>query len=188
MSDEMEQRPGLMAGQLTGAELKRWYWLRSELADLARQIGISPLGSKEELTCRLALALDGVPVPVPDPSRRRTPGRQLAGSVDLATVIPVGQLSSQLLREFFQAQIGSRFRFDGAMRAFIANNPGQTLGDAVAYWYTSRSREQKPIEPQFELNRFTRQWHLDHPGGSRVELLQAWSAYHSRPVDDRPRA
>ena len=188
MSDEIEQRPELTARRLTGAELQRWYWLRSELADLARQMRISPSGSKQELTARLALALDGVPVPVPNSSRRRTPARQLTGPVDLATVIPVGQRSSQLLREFFQAQIGSGFRFDGAMRAFITNNPGQTLGDAVAYWHTSRSHEQKDIEPQFELNRFTRQWHLDHPGSSRVELLQAWADYRSRPVDDRPRA
>ena len=43
-------------------------------------------------------------------------------------------------------------------------------------------------DPQFELNRFTRQWYLDHPQGSRDDLRTAWVAYRSAPADQRGRA
>ena len=46
----------------------------------------------------------------------------------------------------------------------------------------------KPITSQFELNRFTRQWHADHPTGTRDELMAAWWAYRSLPTDARAMA
>jgi SAP domain-containing new25/Domain of unknown function (DUF6434) len=169
--------------QLTGTELRRWYWLRSELADFARSIGVSAAGGKTELTDRLAAALDDQPLPAASPA---TPvGRQLTGSLTDDTVIPPGQRSSQALRSYFEARVGPGFRFDAAMRSFIGDGAGRTLGEAVDHWHATRSAEPSAIAPQFELNRFTRAWHLAHPGGSRTDLLAAWNAYRALPVDAR---
>lgn len=188
-----EQRPALTPS-LTGAELRRWYWLRAELADLARQVGVSGSGSKDELTARLVAALDGE---TPPPSRRpRTGGTgpQLSGRLTPETVIPAGQRSSQALRRFFEERLGPAFRFDGAMRAFIRDHPGATLADALAHWQATRGPagpgpvDQTEIAPQFELNRFTRRWYADHPGGDRAELMAAWRHYRATPTDARPRA
>ncbi len=66
MSDARAQRPDLVP-TLTGAELLRWYWLKSELISLARRLEVASSGSKEELTTRLAAVLDGQP---PPPSSR----------------------------------------------------------------------------------------------------------------------
>jgi len=189
-----EARPELGPG-LTGAELKRWYWLRAELADLAHRLGVSAAGSKDELTARLVAALDRESPPSnPITPRRTSAGPQLSGVLTPETVIPPGQRSSQALRRFFEERVGPSFRFDGAMRAFIRDHPGATLGDALAHWRATRSSAGpgqpggSAIAPQFELNRFTRQWYLDHPGGTRAELRAAWQTYRETPTDARPRA
>ena len=181
-----EERPALTP-QLSGVELRRWYWLRSELADLARRVGVSATGSKGQLTDRLAAALDGQPLP-PAAPRRPAPAVQLAGVLSVDTVIPVGQRCSQLLRAFFTDHIGAAFSFDAAMRGFITHHAGSTLGDAIAYWHATRSAVPRPIDAQFELNRFTRQWYIDHPGGTRNDLQQAWAVYRKTPTDLRPHA
>lgn len=114
-----EQRPAL-SGELSGSELQRWYWLRTELVELARQLGVSTVGGKAELTERLATVLDGLPAPAPTPRRRSSSAGQLEGELTVNTVIPSGQRCSEVLRGFFTAHIGAGFAFDGAMRSFIA--------------------------------------------------------------------
>ena len=57
-----QTRPDITA-VTTGAELLRWYWLRTELADLARALGVRTGGGKRELTARLVAHLDGEPAP-----------------------------------------------------------------------------------------------------------------------------
>ena len=179
----MEQRPALVPS-LTEREFRRWYWLRDELAGFARTLGVSPTGGKHELADRIADALGGRPVLVPE---RRVAGEQLTAPVTADTVIPVGQRSSQVLREFFRAHVGPSFRFDGAMRSFIGAG-GATLGDAIEHWYATRDAAPKPITSQFELNRFTRQWHEDHPSGTREQLMADWWTYRALPTDARAMA
>jgi hypothetical protein len=138
------------------------------------------------LTARLAAALDGVPPPAeapPAPARRSPAAKQLAAPVDDGTVIPESQRCSQVLRAFFTGRIGPAFHFDAFMRAFIAENAGRTLGDAVQHWHDTRAQAQRPREvgAQFEFNRFLRAWHAGHPSGTRAEALNAWRAHRARP-------
>ena len=170
--------------RLSGVELRRWYWLHSELVGLARALGASTVGSKAELTERLVAVLDGEPPEVHPRTRRPTTG-QLTGTLDDATIIPSGQRCSQALRTYFLDRVGPGFRFDAPMREFIATGAGRTLGEAVQHWRTSRSAEPREIAPQFELNRFTRSWFAEHPDGSRSELLTAWRRHRSLPVEER---
>jgi hypothetical protein len=100
-------------------------------------------------------------------------------------VIPPGQRCSQELRVFFAQRVGRGFRFDAAMRDFIATGAGRTLGDAVEHWHATRSLPPPPIGQQFELNRFLHDWHAANPGGGRTEAIAAWRAHRSLPVDAR---
>lgn len=182
----IETRPPLDP-TLSGAELLRWYWLRDELASFARGLGVSAAGGKEQLQRRIAAHLDGEP-PEAAPATSR-PTAQLTGPLDARTVVPVGQRCSQQLRGWFEQQAGTGFRFDGAMRDWFAAADGTgTLGDALAHWHATRNAGASSIDPQFELNRFTRSWHAAHPGGTRTELLAAWRDYRDLPVDARGRA
>lgn len=179
-------RPALSRA-LDTAEFSRWYWSKAELTDFARDLGLRASGGKAELAERIAAALDGRPQPVAAP--RRKAGRQLAPPLALETVIPPGQRCGQVVRAWFVEQVDPRFHFDAAMREFFAAADGtSTLADAAAHWHATRDAPAGEIGEQFELNRFTRRWHLDHPGGSRAELLEAWKVYRSLPIDLRGRA
>ncbi len=187
----METRPPLTA-RLTGTELRRWYWLHSELIDFARTLGVATAGGKVALTERVAFALDGQPPPPGSGGRRSVGGAQLVGPLTEDTVIPTGQRCSQRLRAYFVAHLGAGFHFDAPMREFISTG-GRTLGEALEYWRTTRPAHPRPsaateISAQFELNRFTRAWHQTHPGRPRAELLAAWAHYRSLPVEARSRA
>ncbi|GAA0303389.1 DUF6434 domain-containing protein [Streptomyces polychromogenes] len=176
-----EERPPLSPA-LTGAELARWYWTLAELTELARRLDVPRGGGKPALTERLRAALDGEPLPAA-PARRPATGRQLSAPVDASTVIPEGQRCSQVLREFFRREIGAGFHFDGHMRAYVAENAGRTLGEAVAHWHDTRQAAAEPQEigGQFEFNRFLRTWHADHPTGTRDQALTAWRTHRSQP-------
>ena len=187
MSDSQSQRPEL-APTLTGAELLRWYWLKSELISLARLLDVATSGSKEEVTARLAAVLDGhAPPPI---SRAVGPlGAQLSGDLSASTIIPPGQRSSQELRGWLSAVIGPSFHFDRHMRDFIRSADGTTtLGDAVEHWESTRNEPATVIDPQFEFNRFTRVWHATNPSGTRAQLLADWKRYRGLPLNERDQA
>lgn len=182
-----ENRPHLTS-QLSGAELLRWYWLKDELSEFARQLGIRATGGKELLTRRIAAKLDDLPFVESKPARG-TSGSQLSGPLTLTTVIPNGQRCSQAVRAWFVEQVGATFGFDAEMRAFFSQSDGtQTLQDALAHYRSTRDQGAKPIDAQFEYNRFTRAWHEANPTGHREELLRDWQTYRSLPLDQRPRA
>lgn len=182
-----EIRPSLTSA-LTGTELRRWYWLKDELADFARQLGIRATGSKNLLTQRIAAHLDGTTFTEPTTTRSST-GAQLSAPLTPATVIPRGQRCSQVVRAWFVRQVGASFGFDAEMRDFFARADGtQTMQDALDHYLRTRAQGSKDIGAQFEYNRFTRAWHTEHPSGTRDELLAAWHEYRRRPIDSRGRA
>ncbi|MBH0775601.1 hypothetical protein IT779_04760 [Nocardia sp. NEAU-351] len=172
---------------MDAAELRRWYWLKQELADFARTSGIRATGDKQLLTDRIAAALDGVAFTEPAPPPPAA-GAQLRAPFDGGSRIPVGQRCSQPLRAWFTEQVGPGFCFDAPMREFFAGADGsRTLADGLEHWYGSRDQGEKSIDSQFEYNRFTRAWHRAHPNGARSELVAAWQEYRGRPVDERGR-
>jgi hypothetical protein len=69
------------------------------------------------------------------------------------------------------------------MRDFIATGAGRTLDHAVEHWHATRDRPEggREIAPQFELNRFVREWHTTNPGGTHREALAAWREHRARP-------
>lgn len=183
MTSDKVTRPSLDE-RLTGDELLRWYWLKEELVAFARTLHVPTSGGKQELTQRLVARLDGKPYDSPPP--RQSPSRQLSGPIDRNTIVPKGQRCSQLLRQWFESEVGANFRFDSAMRSYFSAQDGtSTLGDALEHWNATRERGTTEIGEQFELNRFTRAWYARNPGGTRQALLEAWQQYRAAPVDAR---
>lgn len=115
MTHPASSRPDLVPG-LSSEEFQRWYWLKTELVDFARTLGIRASGGKELLTARIAASLDGRDFAEPAPIRS-SGRRQLAGELSATTVIPAGQRCSQVVRRWLEGQVGSGFRFDAPMRA-----------------------------------------------------------------------
>lgn len=175
------ERPPLTPS-LSEREFLRWYWTLAELQTFARSIAVSPSGRKADVTERLAASLAGRKNAR---SQRRSTVDQLAGPLTPESVIPPNQRSTQLLREFFESEIGPSFRFNGHMRAFLAEG-GATLGDAVAHWHATRGSELPPQSESLEFNKFTKAWHRANPSGSPSEARTAWQRYRSLPTDQRP--
>ena len=173
-------RPEPTSG-LAPAEIERWYWTQAELRQIARELGIPSSGTKGELAARVRAGLAGEPLP----STKKRPRNRLERPLGRDTVIPDGVVLSRELRDWFVAQLGPTFHADRHMRRFLKEGAGKTLGDAVEHWISTRDAAEDEIEPQFELNRFTRQWWRANPDGSREELRDAWLVYRSTPVDKR---
>lgn len=186
MAEAVQTRPQLTA-ELSGGELRRWYWLKDELVAFARVLGVRTSGGKELLAERIAAHLDGVPFVEPSPAKRGHTA-QLGPELTAETRIPAGQRCSEHVRAWLSAQTGSRFHFDAEMRAFFAAADGtQTMHDALEHWRATRDQGARAIDAQFEYNRFTRQWRQEHPLADRTELLAAWHEYRARPIDERGR-
>lgn len=174
---EERPSPGEVRDEST---LRRWYWLRSELVDIARARGVSTGGAKLELTERIAAHLSEREAPA---SAKRSPRVDALPTVLRGdTVIRPGQRCTQQLREWMRSQVGPSFSFDAPMRDAVAAE-GLTLDELVARWYGTRHRPKGEVAPQFELNRFSRVWHAEHPDGSHAQMLKAWQAHRSRPRD-----
>ena len=172
---------------LSGAQLRRWYWLKEELIRLARSHGVSPTGSKELLTARIAAHLDHEEFAEPA-QRPPAPRTQLGSTLTATSIIPEGQRCSQVVRHWLQEHAGRSFRFDAHMRDFFAHTDGnQTMDDALQHWQQTRNSGPTTIDRQFEYNRFTRAWRAEHTHGDQQELLAAWRRYRSAPIDERGR-
>lgn len=178
-------RPALHP-DLAATEFHRWYWLKEELTDFARELGLRTSGNKDVLTGRILAALAAEPFT--EPTRPVSPTAQLSEPLTPTTVIPPGQRCSQILRAWFKAQVGAGFHFDRHMRGFFAAADGTTtLRDALTHWHSTRNCGPEKIGRQFEYNRFTRAWHAANPSGTTEQLLAAWRRYRERPVDERGR-
>lgn len=187
MTSDLSARPNLTTA-LSEQEFLRWYWLKAELEAFARETNVRASGGKDLLSARIGAALAGRGFDEPA-SARRAQTRQLEAPLSPATVIPVGQRSSQVVRAWVRDQIGPSFHFDAAMRGFFAQSDGtQTMQDAIDHFHATRDQGSNGIDEQFEYNRFTRAWYETHPGGSRNELLADWRTYRDTPINRRGRA
>ncbi|SDH41306.1 SAP domain-containing protein [Microbacterium pygmaeum] len=172
---ETRPRPTEVADERT---LRRWYWLKSELTTMARAAGLPTGGGKIELRERIAAHLAGRGrQPVQRIARKDALPAHLAGS----TLLEPGQRCTQSLRLWLRGRIGPSFRFDATMRDAVAAG-GITLDQLAGLWGEPRRSDAEPAE-QFELNRFSRRWHADHPGGAHVDMLRAWRAHRALPRD-----
>ena len=181
------ERPPL-SPSLDAAEFRRWYWLKQELVDFAKQEGLVTTGDKPTLAKRIALFLNGAEPQAASTTMktvRQTISTRLPEPLTSQTVLGPKQASSQQLRTFFTEAIGLRFSYDIHMRTFLASNATKTLGEAVAHWHATRNTAKPETLPQLELVRFTKAWHHAHPEDTQVECRAAWKQYKSLPADER---
>ncbi len=158
-----------------------FYWLKTELQAFCKEHGISASGAKAEIADRIEtfLATGEVtrPVRTPRVGRRSAP----PGELGLDTVITADHRCSQEVRAFFGSVI-PRFHFSTFIQRYLRENAGRTYRDVVVAWHEEAGRKkdpsyQKDIAPQFEYNRFIRDFFADpaNRGRSRQEGIEAWN-------------
>jgi Domain of unknown function (DUF6434)/SAP domain-containing new25 len=191
MTIETPQRPPIERVK-TGAELKDWYWLKTEVMNQARILGLSTVGGKFEIIDRIADFLDGK---VPAQPRKAGPSFKGTGfdwhgaALSDATIITPDYRSTQNVRRFFIAEIGRHFSFNIAFMAWMKKNAGKTLGEAAEEWtrvHALTKAGEKPAIPfHNQFNAYVRAFFEDNPDRSMDDARHFWKLKRSLPGHNR---
>ncbi len=175
----------------TGAELRRWYWLKSELGAQAKAVGVRATGGKFTILDRLAHHLDTGELQWPGDMRKAPRSRFDWHSAELTpeTVITDSYRNTQNVRRFFKVQAGEGFKFNIAFMAWMKANVGKTLADAVAEYHRLKDEETKPgfqseIARHNQFNQYTRDFLADNPDMGLDDVRKYWALKRDMPSGD----
>ncbi|MGD7043147.1 DUF6434 domain-containing protein [Jeotgalibacillus proteolyticus] len=166
-------------------EFYDYYWLKEELQLFCRKHGLSASGSKREIAERIETFLRTGEIIKPV-KRSKTP-KNVELDLHLDTVIQENHRCSQHVRAFLKTVIPN-FHFSTYIQQYFKHNSGKTYRDAVNAWHEEEERKKDPqftktIGPQFEYNRFIRDFFADpvNKGKSRDEAIQEWNEIKKLP-------
>ena len=117
--DSSAQRPTFREIK-TLEEFNRYYWYRSELADICRRLGINNSGYKQDLLERIRLHFGGVDVPPSQPRQRISPPQVSLEEISLDTpLLACGFAFNKQFRAVFTRLVGGvdDFKFSADMAA-----------------------------------------------------------------------
>jgi SAP domain-containing new25/Domain of unknown function (DUF6434) len=165
-------RPSLEP-QIPVTEFRRWYWLKSELVTFCRQNCLGIAGSKPELAARIDAYLSGNAAPTVMQAKRNG---LMPEKFTSNTIIGAGWRCSPALGAYFRGVCGAGFRFNAAIRMFIHEGQGKTLGEAASHYKRSVApgAPRQPIIAQNQYNQHTRDFFANHPNATRKNCLEAW--------------
>ncbi len=187
----MDTRPNLNK-DISIEDFREFYWLKAELINFCREEGLKMTGSKITISNRIEHFL-------------RTGDRQLDKSnsstqskskfdwnreeLSLETELTDNYKNTENVRRFFEEQIGVQFKFDVKFMNWMKMNSGKTLGDAIVEWERIRAEKRnsagpKEIAPQFEFNRYLRDFIADNPNLNRELGIKLWKMKKSRRGDN----
>ena len=167
-------------------ELNQWYWLKKELVEFAREHGLPTVGQKPELQRRIGHWLDTGEVQHARSQRKTSCFDWASETLKLDTVITDNYRNTRNVREFMKRHADAKFAFSNEFMAWMRQNQGQTLKEAVEYW---RELEHKKREdgyreaslPQNQYAQFTRALSHAKPGISAADLRRIWKVKRSMP-------
>ena len=175
----------------SGAELRRWYWLKEELVAHARAVGVKSTGGKFTILARLAHFLDtGETVsPRGDATKPTSKFDWHREPLTEKTVITDSYKNTQNVRRFFRRHADPGFKFNIAFMKWMKGNSGKTLGDAIAEYQRQRAEAKRPgfkskIAPHNQFNQYTRDFLADNPDLGIAEARKYWARKKALPSAD----
>jgi hypothetical protein len=173
------------------AELRRWYWLKTELVAEAKRRGLRTTGAKFAVLDRLAHLLDTGETVLPGDAKPGVRSKFDWHSAELSpqTVITNSYRNSQNVRRFFKSQVGPAFKFNIAFMAWMRANVGKTLAHAVAEYRrqdarTTRRGHKTQIAEHNQFNQYTRDFLADNPDLGLSDVRHFWALKRQQPSDD----
>ena len=177
----MTDRPDITS-LTSGAELKRWYWLKAELLEEVRRRGLRQAGGKFDLLGRLAHHLDTGEADLPGPKTRPAKSKFDWHSEPLSpdTVISDSYKNTQNVRRFFTEHCGTGFKFNRLFLAWMKDNTGKTLAEAVTECTrlaheAAQDGHQSEIAHHNQFNQYTRDFLADNPEREKADVRRAWA-------------
>lgn len=178
-------RPLLQEG-LDPDEFLKYYYLKEELTDFCRQIGLQTSGGKIDITERIAHYLrTGEKM---KSTSKRTSSSKVGDSlyITLDTTIESNFKCSERHRAFFKSEIGKGFTFNVEFQNWLKANAGKTYRDAIQAYKEIKEHKKTnrtTIDRQFEYNTYIRDFFYD-PGNKGKPLQDAiacWKYKKNRP-------
>jgi hypothetical protein len=174
----------------TGTELKRWYWLKQELVDYCKLSGLSYSGGKFDILERIATSLDSSEVQEYKQAKPAKPKSEFIWSkseLTLDTIITDSYTNGPNTRKFFKQHCGDKFHFSIPFMAFMRENCGKTLQDAVVEWQRlhAQSKEKtfkSDIPAGNQYNKYIRDFFADNPNLTMKEARHFWKLKRSLPL------
>ena len=167
------------------AELRRWYWLKTELAAEAKRLGVKCTGAKFTILERLCHLLDTGNQKWPGDTRTvsRSTFDWHSSKLTNKTVITDSYKNTQNVRRYFQANVDPKFKFNIGLMDWIKANAGKTLGDAGNYWQAQQDdTAPTQIKPHNQFNQYTRDFLQDNPNLGMQDARKFWALKKARPT------
>jgi len=170
-------------------DFKDNYWLKKELIDFCREIGINQSGGKLDVSTRIERFLEVGEV-IRHSSQKKS---KISSSFDwnneelsLSVLITDNYKNTANVREFFRKSIGSHFRFNVEFMNWMKSNLGKTLEHAAVEWREIAERKKnntskKEIAPQFEYNTYIRDFLADNSDLSIKDAIGSWKIKRDMP-------
>ncbi|MEM9437617.1 MAG: DUF6434 domain-containing protein [Pseudomonadota bacterium] len=184
-----ETKPGIET-ITDAAELRRWYWLKTDLVRRAKELGLRTAGGKFEILERIAHFLEtGETEPVTSgkaPVMSTFDWHKEPLSDD--TVLTDSYKNSQNVRRYFKSRLGDGFKFNIEFMAWLKGNAGRTLADACEEYREMKAREASPgfkskIAHHNQFNQYTRDFLADNPEMGMEEVRRYWALKSALPSE-----
>jgi hypothetical protein len=182
--EEIMKRPELN-DKLTVNTFKNFYWLKKELIAFCKIHGISQVGGKREIAERISTFLQSGEVINHKEEKKTSNFNWHQSRLSLDTIITDNYKNTRNVRLFFTEQIGSHFRVHVPFIEWMRTHVGKTMKDAIDEWHKfdelrKNTNYQTEIAPQFEYNRYIRDFLADNPGKSTKEAIRFWKLKRSK--------
>ena len=174
------ERPALNK-EISCTDFNEFYWLKQELIDFCKIVGISTSGGKIEIANRTRHYLSTGEV---RSSERKKVENQSnfdwnKEKLTTETIITNSYKNGENVRDFFTQEIGAHFSFNVIFMKWVKENVGKNLGAAIIEWKRINDLKKdknyvSEIDPQFEYNRYMRAFLNDNPGFSSQDAMKHW--------------
>lgn len=187
MKKSAAQRPDITTIK-KALELRRWYWLKTELAAEARRLGLKCSGAKFTILERLCHFHTTGEVVWPGDRSAKT---RVVSNFDWhssvlteQTVITDSYKNTQNVRRFFQAHVDPKFKFNIAFMAWLKSNVGKTLGEAGRFWQAQQANPTKTtIKPHNQFNQYARDFMAANPELGMKDARAVWARKRKLPSE-----
>lgn len=170
----MSERPPLEI-TLDESTFLDYYYLKEELTNFCKTVGLPTSGGKLELTQRIAHYLKTGEI-LPQESKTRNTSPQ-AQTLTENSLIEENFVSSEIKRAFFKEKIGNTFSFNVPFQKWLKANAGKTYAQAIEVYYTileEKKTAEKVIDKQFEYNTYIRDFFKDNKDKSLNDAITCW--------------
>ena len=177
----MENRPTLDKN-ISLIDFKEFYWLKADLTEFCKKVGINTNAGKIELADRIAQYLSTGQIPLKPTNKKIVKSNFDWNSEVLKgkTLITDNYKNTENVRAFFIKEIGSTFSFNVNFMNWMKNNEGKSLNDAIQEWKQLKhlkkdTNYKTEIKPQFEYNRYIRDFLKDNSNLSSKDAIKFWN-------------